>query len=116
LFKNPEPVVKIVEDHIALFERWTKYICNMDCEVNKNYNTIRNMFRRWGKFHADDVIGELRRAKLNNKTYNRRLSTLLKFYNWAVKCGYLSNNPLEGVQRKRIQISPEGRTFSYSLE
>lgn len=44
---------------VTLFENWTKNYKQMDCEIHTNYNSTRNMIKKWGRVKPDNVLGKL---------------------------------------------------------
>ena len=88
---------------VELFEEWTKSYKQMDCEIHTNYNSCRNMIRKWGNVNQDNVLGKLNKETFCNGTYNRRLTILKSFADWLITKGYWKQNPFQLVQRKKVK-------------
>lgn len=88
---------------VELFEEWTINYKQMDCEVHTNYNSCRNMMRKWGKITQDNVLGKLNKETFCNGTYNRRLTILKSFADWLITKGCWQHNPFQLVQRKKVK-------------
>jgi integrase len=88
---------------VELFEEWTKSYKQMDCEIHTNYNSCRNMIRKWGKVTQDNILGKLNKETFCNGTYNRRLTILKSFADWLITKGYWKQNPFQLVQRKKVK-------------
>lgn len=93
------------QDFTALFEDWTKSYKQMDCEVHTNYNSTRNMVRKWGKVTQDNLLYKLNKETFCASTYNRRLTILKSFADWLVLQSLWENNPLKQVQAKKVKRS-----------
>lgn len=88
---------------VELFEYWVKNFKQMDCEIHTNYNSTRNMIRKWGKVDAGYVVKKFNAEPNAPVTYNRRLTILRNFIDWLVEQEYWKNNPLQSVQRKKVK-------------
>ena len=88
---------------VELFEEWTISYKQMDCEIHTNYNSCRNMIRKWGKVTQDNVLGKLNKETFCNGTYNRRLTILKSFADWLITKSYWKQNPFQLVQRKKVK-------------
>ncbi len=84
-----------------LFEHWTKSYKQMDCEIHTNYNSTRNMIRKWGNVSAGNLLNKLNKETFCANTYNRRLTILKNFVSWMVIQGIWENNPLAQVHSKK---------------
>lgn len=87
------------------FEYWVKNYKQMDCDVHTNYNSTRNIIRKWGKVDVSNVLQKFNRQNNAAVTYNRRLTILKDFINWLVEQGIWNVNPLHSVQRKKVKSS-----------
>ena len=85
------------------FEYWVKNYKQMDCEIHTNYNSTRNMIRKWGRVDAGNLVKKLNAETNAAVTYNRRLTILRSFVDWLVEQQVWETNPLLSVQRKRIK-------------
>jgi integrase len=86
-----------------LFEHWVKNYKQMDCEVHTNYNSTRNMIRKWGKVDSSNIVQKLNSTKNAAVTYNRRLTILKDFCSWIVTQQIWDRNPLLLVKRKKVK-------------
>lgn len=86
----------------------------MDCEKHTNYNSVRNMLKKWGKIEQADIHIKLNAETFCATTYNRRLTMLKDFVKWLVKAGIWSFNPLEDINPKRYKKAkqPKRRPFT----
>ncbi|TCZ73831.1 site-specific integrase [Flaviaesturariibacter aridisoli] len=84
-----------------LLEEWVTDYLNRDCEKQVDYWALRNMVKRWGNFHLPDAVKHFNAEKINERTYNRRLTMLSKFYSWLKDSGKVLQNPFEQVRPKR---------------
>lgn len=101
--KEKSAIKSIPKSFVELFEEWTVSYKQMDCEVHTNYNSCRNMIRKWGKVTQDNVLGKLNKETFCNGTYNRRLTILKSFADWLVTKSYWKQNPFQLVQRKKVK-------------
>ena len=85
------------------FEHWVRNYKQMDCDLHTNYNSTRNMIRKWGRVDASTVVRRLNAEVSAPVTYNRRLTILRTFGDWLVEQKVWEKNPLASVQRKRIK-------------
>jgi integrase len=88
---------------IEYFEEWTTNYRQMDCEKHTNYNSIRNMLKKWGNIDQRNILSKLNSETFCAGTYNRRLSMLSSFAKWLVKKSIWSNNPFEDVSHKKFK-------------
>ena len=86
-----------------LFEHWVKNYKQMDCDVHTNYNSTRNMIRKWGMVNSGNILRKFNSLPNLAVTYNRRLTILQSFIDWLVDKQIWHSNPLSSVQRKKIQ-------------
>lgn len=100
------PVMKEHKSFTGLFEYWVKNYKQMDCEVHTNYNSTRNMIRKWGKVDASNIVKKLNAETNAPVTYNRRLTILRSFADWLLEQKIWDQNPLTSVQRKKIKKVP----------
>ena len=98
------------------FEHWVKNYKQMDCEVHTNYNSTRNMMRKWGKIDQNNFLSKLNKETFCNKTYNRRLSILSNFSDWLVKESIWATNPLDSVKRKKVINSKDSKREPFTNE
>lgn len=97
------PAKIIHKSFVELFEEWTISYKQMDCEIHTNYNSCRNMIRKWGRVTQDNILGKLNKETFCNGTYNRRLTILKSFADWLIIKGYWKQNPFNLVQRKKVK-------------
>lgn len=88
---------------VELFEEWTISYKQMDCEIHTNYNSCRNMIRKWVKVNQDNILSKLNKETFCNGTYNRRLTILKSYADWLITKGYWKQNPFQLVQRKKVK-------------
>ena len=88
---------------VELFEEWVKDYKQMDCEKHTNYNSTRNMMRKWGKIDEGNIQKKLSLQTNAAVTYNRRLTILKSFAKWLVKKGIWISNPLEDINPKKVK-------------
>ncbi len=93
----------IPKSFVELFEEWTISYKQMDCEIHTNYNSCRNMIRKWGKVTQDNILGKLNKETFCNITYNRRLTILKSNADWLITKSYWKQNPFQLVQRKKVK-------------
>ena len=101
--KTVAEVKAIPKSFVELFEEWTVSYKQMDCEVHTNYNSCRNMIRKWGKVTQDNILGKLNKETFCNGTYNRRLTILKSYADWLITKSYWKQNPFQLVQRKKVK-------------
>ena len=90
-----------------IFEYWTKEFKQMDCEVHTNYNSTRNMIRKWGRVTAGCIVKKLNCESICAATFNRRLTVLKNFVDWLVAQGHWdAPNPLAQVNRRKQKKQP----------
>jgi integrase len=88
---------------VAYFEEWVTFYKQMDCEIHTNYNSTRNMLRKWGEIKEGNIQHKLSLEKNAAVTYNRRLTILKSFVKWLVKNGIWISNPLEDINPKKVK-------------
>ena len=93
----------IPKSFVELFEEWTISYKQMDCEIHTNYNSCRNMIRKWGKVTQDNVLSKVNKETFCNGTYNRRLTILKSFADWLITKSYWKQNPFQLVQHKKVK-------------
>lgn len=86
-----------------LFEYWVKNYKQMDCEVHTNYNSTRNMIRKWGRVDSGNILSKFNSLPNFAVTYNRRLTILRTYLDWLVDQQLWETNPLSTVQRKKVK-------------
>jgi integrase len=96
------------------FEAWAKAYKNKDCEVDKPYNSVRNMLKRWGEIQIPQVLERLNQQPLNEHTYNRRLKLLQHFFQHQKKHNLIPINPLEGVSPKKEKRSTDSKRTPFT--
>jgi integrase len=85
---------------VELFEEWVKDYKQMDCEIHTNYNSTRNMLRKWGKITQESVVKKFNAETFCVATYNRRLTILKNFINWLIEQKIWTFNPILSVNNK----------------
>jgi len=95
--------VKTEKSIVCYFEEWTSDIKQMDCEKHTNYNSLRNMLRKWGSIEQFNIHKKLNAEIFCAGTYNRRLTMLKEFVKWLLKKGIWTFNALEDVNSKRVK-------------
>jgi integrase len=98
---------------VDLFVQWVSDYKNMDCDVHKNYHTVRAMIRRWGNIDVNTIGKKLALEPLNEKNYNRRLTTLKNFLGWMVKNKHCSHNPLEDIERRKVKKTVNSKRLPF---
>jgi integrase len=94
-------------DFTSLFEHWVKNFKQMDCEVHTNYNSTRNILRKWGKVDINNIVKKFNATTNAPVTYNRRLTILKSFCDWLVIQKHWEYNPLKSVERKKVKQSSQ---------
>ena len=103
-YKGEQRSMLLVEKTIVeYFEEWTSNIRQMDCEVHTNYNSVRNMLKKWKAIEQHNIAVKLNAEIFCAGTYYRRLTMLRDFVNWLIKKGVWSFNALEDIKSKRIK-------------
>ena len=108
--KSNLPEKSIVE----YFEEWTTSYKQMDCEKHTNYNSVRNMLKKWGKLEQSNIHIKLNAETFCGATYNRRLTMLKDFVKWLVKAQIWTFNPLEDINPKKYKKAkqPKRKPFT----
>lgn len=116
-YKNePENIPSLNKSIVQYFEEWTSDIKQMDCEKHTNYNSVRNMLRKWGTIEQSNIHKKLNAEIFCAGTYNRRLKILKDFVKWIIKKGIWEYNALEDINPKRVKKvkSEKRKPFSES--
>lgn len=92
---------KITLNYPDRFEYWCTHLRNVDMNQSHDYLGTQKMMRKWGAFDLDEVPELFSREKLSATTYNRRLMYLHSFFTWMVKKKYITENPFEGIKRRK---------------
>lgn len=102
------------KDLIHLFEEWVKNYKQMNCEVHTNYNSTRNMLKKWGEITQENIVKKFNTETFCSKTYNRRLTILKNFINWLIEQNVWAFNPLLSVNNKKNKIikNPDRTPFT----
>jgi integrase len=100
--------------NVKLFEKWVKEYKNLDCDIHSDYYHLRNTLKKWGELGPDEMLSRLNKEKYCPKTYNERLAILKQFAQWMLKKTFWSDNPFDGVSRRKVKRSdhPERKPFS----
>ena len=101
---------------VAYFEEWVSNYKQMDCEKHTNYNSTRNMMRKWGKIEEGNIQKKLSLETNVAVTYNRRLTILKSFANWLVKKGIWKSNPLEDINPKKVNKAKLPKRAPFNVE
>ena len=102
-YQNESEIIpEVKKTVVAHFEEWTSDIKQMDCELHTNYNSLRNMLKKWGSIEQSNILKKLNAETFCAGTYNRRLHMLKEFVKWLVKKGIWASNPLEDINSKRV--------------
>jgi integrase len=86
---------------VANFEDWVSFYKQMDCEKHTNYNSTRNMLRKWNQVSQNNIVKKLNAETFCSSTYNRRLTILKSFVNWLIEQRVWTFNPLLSVDNKK---------------
>ena len=89
---------------VAYFEDWVSFYKQMDCEKHTNYNSTRNMLRKWGKITQENIVKKFNTETFCSTTYNRRLTILKNFINWLIEQNVWNFNPLFSVNNKKNKV------------
>jgi integrase len=101
---------------VALFEEWVKEYKQMDCEIHTNYNSTRNMLRKWGKITEENITNKLNKERVCNTTYNRRLRMLKNFSLWLINRKIWTNSYLDEVNPKKVKKTTEPKRSPFTNE
>jgi integrase len=93
--------VRSSQNIVELFEEWVKDYKQMDCEIHTNYNSTRNMLKKWDKITQESIVKKFNGETFCATTYNRRLTILKAFINWLIEQKVWTFNPLLSVNTKR---------------
>jgi len=88
---------------VSYFEEWVTSYKQMDCEKHTNYNSTRNMMKKWGKIEECNIQKKLSIETNAAVTYNRRLTILKSFVKWLVKMEIWKSNPLQEINPKKVK-------------
>ena len=86
---------------VAYFEDWVSFYKQMDCEKHTNYNSTRNMLRKWNQVSQNNIVKKFNAEIFCSSTYNRRLTILKSFVNWLIEQRVWTFNPLLSVDNKK---------------
>lgn len=100
---EPEKVKLLDKSIVSYFEEWVSDYKQMDCEKHTNYNSTRNMMKKWGMIEEGNIQKKLSLETNAPVTYNRRLTILKSFAKWLVKKGIWRTNPLEDINPKKVK-------------
>ena len=109
-----EIIPQVKKTVVAYFEEWTSDIKQMDCELHTNYNSLRNMLKKWGSIEQSNILKKLNAETFCAGTYNRRLHMLKAFVKWLVKKGLWASNPLEDINSKRVKREKQVKRTPFS--
>ena len=101
---------------VTYFEEWVSNYKQMDCERHTNYNSTRNMMRKWGKIEEGNIQKKLSLETNAAVTYNRRLTILKSFAKWLVKKGIWKSNPLEDINPKKVKKAKLPKRAPFNVE
>jgi integrase len=101
---------------VAYFEEWVTNYKQMDCDKHTNYNSTRNMMRKWGKIEEGNIQKKLSLETNAAVTYNRRLTILKSFAKWLVKKGIWKSNPLEDINPKKVKKAKLPKRAPFNVE
>ena len=99
---------------VGYFEEWTSDFKQMDCEKHTNYNSVRNMLKKWGKIEQNNIHKKLNAEVFCAGTYNRRLTMIKEFVKWLIKKGIWTFNALEDINAKRIKKVKQDKRKPFS--
>jgi len=101
--KNTQSPSSQGKSFVTLFEQWVSSYKQMDCELHTNYNSTRNMIKKWGIVKPENILSKINAETFCPGTYNRRLTILKGFVNWLVQQAIWKQNPLLSVQAKKFR-------------
>jgi integrase len=110
----PEQVAPTEKTIVEYFQEWTSVYKQMDCEKHTNYNSVRNMLRKWGKIEQSNILVKFNSETFCGATYNRRLTMLKGFIKWLIKARIWTLNPLEDISPKKYKKAkqPKRKPFT----
>jgi len=111
---EPENLPSVNKSIVQYFEEWTSDVKQMDCEVHTNYNSLRNMLKKWGSIEQSNILKKLNAETFCAGTYNRRLHMLKAFVKWLVKKGIWALNPLDDINSKRVKREKQVKRKPFS--
>jgi integrase len=114
--ENKSNKSQVYKSIVELFEEWVKDYKQMDCEIHTNYNSTRNMLRKWGKITEENITNKLNKEKVCNTTYNRRLRILKNFSLWLINRKIWTNSYLDEVNPKKVKKSTEPKRSPFTNE
>lgn len=85
---EPEKAKLLDKSIVSYFEEWVSDYKQMDCEKHTNYNSIRNMMKKWGKIEECNIQKKLSGETNAPVTYNKRI-TILKSFAKMIKLSIL---------------------------
>jgi integrase len=88
-------------DWLQRFDLWVVTVRNIDLHQSNHYLYIRKMLAKWGLFEVYKAPELLQKMQLGPATYNERLSTLSKFFDWLLLRKEIPTNTLNSIQRRR---------------
>lgn len=100
---KPETTAVTEKSIVAYFEEWTTSYKQMDCELHTNYNSVRNMLKKWGETNQTNILYKFNSETFCGATYNRRLTMLKDFIKWLIRKGVWTFHPLQDVSPKRYK-------------
>lgn len=114
--ENKSNKSQVQKSIVELFEEWVKDYKQMDCEIHTNYNSTRNMLRKWGKITEENITNKLNKEKVCNTTYNRRLRILKNFSLWLINRKIWTNSYLDEVNPKKVKKTTEPKRSPFTNE
>ena len=79
------------------------------------YYYTRQMLRRWGSIDLNAIPYHLSNEKISSRTFNDRRNCLSRYFEWCVRKGKISENPLAEVSnRKRPKAIDQRKPFTES--
>ena len=112
--ESKNPLQQAEKSIVEYFEQWTSSYKQMDCEKHTNYNSVRNMLRKWGKIDQSNIHLKLSEEIFCAGTYNRRLTMLKGFVKWLIKKNIWSFNALEDISPKKNKNVKQGKRKPFS--
>ncbi len=100
---KPESPAVTEKSIVEYFEEWTTSYKQIDCELHTNYNSVRNMLKKWGETDQSNILYKFNSETFCGATYNRRLTMLKDFIKWLIRKGIWTFHPLQDVNPKRYK-------------
>lgn len=113
--KNESPSIT-EKTFVEYFEEWTTSYKQMDCELHTNYNSVRNMLKKWGKTNQSNILHKFNSETFCGATYNRRLTMLKDFVKWLITKGIWAFHPLQDVNPKRYKKPKQPKRKPFTEE